>query len=79
MFVQLLNGCPDNLLKSFHLTRDPSKYFYIHQGNASKVDAVNDHADYKSVSSSLQTLSFSKTDVDTLWKVVAAIMHLVSV
>ncbi|GLV32974.1 Myosin 31DF [Carabus blaptoides fortunei] len=75
-FYQLLNGCPDSVLKSFHLTRDASKYFYIHQGGASRVDTINDNSDYKSVSSSLQTLSFSKSDVDTLWKVVAAVMHL---
>lgn len=73
-----MNGCPENLIKSLYLNRDPSKYFYIHQGDASRVDTINDNSDYKTVSASLQTLSFSKSDVDTIWKVVAAIMHLVS-
>lgn len=73
-----MNGANDAMLKSLHLTRDPYNYYYVHQGDASRVDTINDNADYKTVSASLQTLSFSKADIDTLWRVVAAVMHLVS-
>ncbi|KAF5295154.1 hypothetical protein FQR65_LT10542 [Abscondita terminalis] len=75
-FYQLLTGANEDLLKKLHLNRTVNNYYYIQQGQASKVDSVNDKTDFREVSSSLSTLEFSNADVDTLWRIVAAILHL---
>ncbi|XP_076272228.1 unconventional myosin ID isoform X2 [Rhynchophorus ferrugineus] len=75
-FYQLLSGAGDDLLKRLRITRDSNQYFYVKQGNAAKVDTINDRNDFRNVTTSLNTLQFSKEDQDTLWKVVAAILHL---
>ncbi|XP_018562187.1 myosin-IA isoform X2 [Anoplophora glabripennis] len=75
-FYQLLGGANEDLLKRLNLARNPDEYFYVKQGNAHKVDTINDRNDYRDVVSSLNTLQFSKEDQDLLWRVVAAILHL---
>lgn len=37
---------------------------------------MNDRQDFNEVSRSLETLQFSKDDIDTLWRVVGAVLHL---
>lgn len=73
---QLLIGCSDSQLKAFHLTRSPDHYFYTRQGHATKVDTINDRNDHRDVNASLNILQFDSSDQDTLWRVVAAILHL---
>lgn len=75
-FYQLLTGASEDLLKKLFLTRNTNNYYYVKQGQAAKVESVNDKTDFREVSSSLNTLEFSSGDVETLWRVVAAILHL---
>ncbi|CAG9773885.1 unnamed protein product [Ceutorhynchus assimilis] len=75
-FYQLLIGANDDLLKRLNISRSPDKYFYIKQGNAARVESINDKTLFRDMTMSLNTLQFSKEDQDTLWKVVAAILHL---
>lgn len=75
-YFQLLTGANEDLLRKLNLTRNIDNYFYVKQGQAAKVDSVNDRQDYMEVSRSLETLQFSKDDIDTLWRVVGAILHL---
>ncbi|XP_050497892.1 unconventional myosin ID isoform X1 [Diabrotica virgifera virgifera] len=75
-FYQLLSGANDDLLKRLNISRDTHQYYYIKQGNAAVVNTINDKSDYREVMSSLNTLQFSQQDQDTLWRVVAAILHL---
>ncbi|XP_022906681.1 unconventional myosin ID isoform X2 [Onthophagus taurus] len=75
-FYQLLFGAPEEQIKKLHLTRKAENYHYLRQGNCSIVNTVDDKRDYKDVMSSLSTLQFSKDDIDTLWRVVAAVLHL---
>lgn len=75
-FYQLLSGANEDLLKRLNLSRDTHQYFYVKQGNAAVVNTINDKNDYREVSTSLNTLQFSKQDQDTLWRVVAATLHL---
>lgn len=63
-------------MKRLNLNRSSDQYFYVKQGNAARVDTINDKNDYKEVTASLNTLQFNKSDQDTLWRVVAAILHL---
>lgn len=46
------------------------------QGNAAKVDTINDRSNFREVIASLNTLQFSKDEQETLWRVIAAILHL---
>ncbi|KAK2703841.1 hypothetical protein QYM36_017781 [Artemia franciscana] len=75
-FYQLLLGCPDPELSKFQLTRDPNHYHYVRQGGVSKVDSISDRADYKSVQSAFKTMGFPQDAIDTIWRVVAAVLHL---
>ncbi|KAK4874738.1 hypothetical protein RN001_014098 [Aquatica leii] len=75
-FYQLLTGANEDLLKKLYLNRNVNNYYYIQQGQASKVDSVNDKTDFREMSLSLNTLEFSSADVDSLWRVVAAVLHL---
>lgn len=75
-FYQLLTGATEDILKKLFLNRNVNSYYYIQQGQASKVDSVNDKTDFREVSSSLSTLEFSSADIDTLWRIVGAILHL---
>ncbi|XP_022246802.1 unconventional myosin-Id-like [Limulus polyphemus] len=75
-FYQLLFGSPDSVLSQCKLKQDPKAYFYIKQGGSHKVDTINDKSDYKSVNSAMRTLGFLQEHCDTLWKVVAAILHM---
>ncbi|XP_047111722.1 unconventional myosin ID [Schistocerca piceifrons] len=75
-FYQLLGGASEPELKEFQLSRDPGNYFYTRQGNASKVEAISDRSDYKATVGAFKTLGFSSAETDTVWKIVAAILHL---
>ncbi|XP_019771399.1 unconventional myosin ID isoform X1 [Dendroctonus ponderosae] len=75
-FYQLLIGGSDDLLKRLNISRDSDQYFYVKQGNAARVDSINDKILFRDMITSLNTLQFSKEDQDTLWRVVAAILHL---
>jgi myosin I len=74
---QLLFGAADADLSKYHLSRDVEKYFYVDQGKAAKVRSISDRNDYKATQSAFRTLAFSDQEIDTVWKTVAAILHLV--
>ncbi|CAH0564005.1 unnamed protein product [Brassicogethes aeneus] len=74
-FYQLLLGGADDLLRKLNLNRNPDSYFYINQGKSAKVDTINDKNDYKTVLNSLNALNFDSGEVESIWRVVAAIMH----
>lgn len=58
------------------MSRTADSYYYIKQGNASKVETINDRASFREVTGSLNTLQFNKDEQDTLWRIIAAIIHL---
>lgn len=53
--------------------KDPSKYFYTNQGS---VEVLNEKNDHKSTNSAFRTLGFEKEEIDTVWRIVASILHL---
>ncbi|KAL3198039.1 hypothetical protein MRX96_044536, partial [Rhipicephalus microplus] len=75
-FYELLYGAPDSQLSSYGLKHEPQLYFYTRQGGSPKVETINDRADFKQVCSALKLLGFAQAECDSLWKVVAAIVHL---
>ncbi|KAL0268992.1 UNVERIFIED_CONTAM: hypothetical protein PYX00_010747 [Menopon gallinae] len=75
-FYQLLSGCSDSELKASNLSRDPEAFYYTRQGGANKVEAISDRGDHKVVIAAMKALDFSQSEIETVWKIVAAILHL---
>ena len=49
----------------------------MRQGGVAKVDSISDRTDYKNVSLAFRALNFNPASVETIWKTVAAVLHLV--
>ncbi|KAB7502891.1 Myosin-IA [Armadillidium nasatum] len=75
-FYQLLSGAQDNDLSKYKLKRDVNAYHFIRQGKASKVDSISDKTDYKAVQQAFKILGFSPENIDAIWRIVSAILHL---
>ena len=43
-----------------------------------QVASINDKSDYRTVNEAMRAIGFKREHVDTLWRIVAAILHLVS-
>merc|ERR1712218_548496 len=52
------------------------KYFYLNQGGQIKIDGKNDQDDFETMQSALQVLSFSTEECETIYKILASILHL---
>ncbi|XP_059470337.1 unconventional myosin ID [Neocloeon triangulifer] len=75
-FYQLLFGASDSELSKLRLKKDAEKYFYVNQGKAATVRSISDRTDYKATQSAFRILTFSDQEIDTIWRIVAAILHL---
>jgi len=75
----LLFGAPDNEAAKLQLKRDPNFYHFLRQGGVAKVDSISDRTDYKNVAAAFRALNFDTANVETIWKIVAAVLHLVLV
>ena len=91
-------GAPEQLLVgTLKLSRDPTLYHYIRQGQAHKVcnedverlveresvlltqvDSISDRKDFDNVRNAMKVLNYTAQEIDTIWKLVASIIHLVS-
>ena len=75
IFYQLLHGLPSEQKEKYGLM-SADKYFYLNQGGIINVDGKNDKEDFESLQSALQVLSFSTEECETIYKILAAILHL---
>ncbi|KAM4705559.1 unconventional myosin-Ig-like [Rhinophrynus dorsalis] len=75
-FYQLLLGAPDDWLSCFHLHRDPALYTFTKEGASNNNFAINDKSSYKSVVDSMKVIGFSPEEIDSVYRVLAAILHL---
>uniref|UniRef100_A0A671XFR3 Unconventional myosin-Id n=1 Tax=Sparus aurata TaxID=8175 RepID=A0A671XFR3_SPAAU len=74
-FYQLLRGAPDSLLRSLHIQKDPTAYNYIKVGGQIK-SSINDGADFKAVADAMKVIGFTGDEVQTVYKILATILHL---
>ncbi|KFW76091.1 Unconventional myosin-Id, partial [Manacus vitellinus] len=74
-FYQLLQGGSDQLLRSLHLQKDPSAYSYVCPGAQIKC-SINDGAEFKAVADAMKVIGFKQEEIQTVYKIVAAILHL---
>lgn len=74
-FYQLLKGGSEAQLKKLHLTRRLEDYKYLCQNN-NKCQMPQKASDFQKVMSGFKVLGFSTEAVDSIWQLVAAILHL---
>ena len=75
VFYEMLAGMPQEQKERYGLM-SPEKYFYLNQGGTLEVDGKNDSGDFESLDSSMQVLGFSGEERETIFKMLAAILHL---
>lgn len=74
--MQLLSGCTESELSKLRLVRDPAAYYFTDNGNNNKAP-TSDKSDYKTVNSAMSMLGFSPNETQTVWSIIAGILHLV--
>lgn len=74
-FYQLLRGAPDSLLRSLHIKKDPTAFSYIKVGGQIK-SSINDGAEFKAVADAMKVIGFTADEVQTVYKILATILHL---
>mmetsp|Transcript_38150 Transcript_38150/g.75050 ORF Transcript_38150/g.75050 Transcript_38150/m.75050 type:complete len:977 (+) Transcript_38150:37-2967(+) len=74
VFYQLLSE--KSLLSGVQLQADPSQYRCLACSGRFKVNGLNDSAEFMEVRSAMQSLGFSQADEQSIWKVIAAILHI---
>ena len=75
-FYQLLYG--ENQLDQYGLHLKAEEYSYINQGKCCKVPRIDDKNDYQQVKQAFKIVGFTGDEASAIWKIVAAIVHLVS-
>lgn len=51
-----------------------SNVYFAHQ-----VATIDDKSDFRTVNNAMKAVGFSSDDINTIWKMVAAVLHLVSI
>jgi myosin I len=55
------------------LSREPANYHYTNQGST---ETLSERNDYKTTSQAFKAFGFSQEEINTIWRTVAAILHL---
>ncbi|RZF46223.1 hypothetical protein LSTR_LSTR010885 [Laodelphax striatellus] len=75
VFYELLAGLSEeNALKYGLLSAD--KYFYLNQGGNCEIDGKYDGEDFQSLLSAMQVLGFTSEEQDTIFRILASVLHL---
>ncbi|XP_029409442.1 unconventional myosin-Id [Nannospalax galili] len=74
-FYQLLQGGSEQTLRSLHLQKSLSSYNYICVGAQLK-SSINDAAEFKVVADAMKIIGFKLDEIQTVYKILAAILHL---
>ncbi|XP_068118869.1 unconventional myosin-Id isoform X2 [Hyperolius riggenbachi] len=74
-FYQLILGAPEQTLRTLHLQKDLSSYTYT-RSLAQVKSSSNDTAEFKEVSEAMKVIGFRPEEIQTVHKILAAILHL---
>ncbi|XP_065831638.1 unconventional myosin-Ic-like [Oscarella lobularis] len=76
VFYQLLECGDSQFLGELALSSEPYDYFYLRQGECTRVSSINDQTEFKVVKKALSVLGFRKDAIKALFSVVAFVLHL---
>uniref|UniRef100_A0A4W4HLI2 Myosin IG n=1 Tax=Electrophorus electricus TaxID=8005 RepID=A0A4W4HLI2_ELEEL len=71
--------CSEDLLKSLHLNKDPTDYTYTSQGAVAMTVGtphLYDRSHHRAVMSALKVIGFSQEEINSIYKILATILHL---
>ncbi|CAI5789277.1 unconventional myosin-Ig isoform X1 [Podarcis lilfordi] len=74
-FYQLLLGASDALLESLHLSRDPAAYRFTREG-ANNHSSGSEKSSHRAVADAMTVIGFTSEEIDSVYKILAAILHL---
>ncbi|XP_053569259.1 unconventional myosin-Id-like [Bombina bombina] len=74
-FYQMILGSTDQVLRSLHLQKDISVYTYTRTGAQLK-SSINDSAEFREVSEAMKVIGFKPEEIQTVYKILASILHL---
>ncbi|KAM3858015.1 LOW QUALITY PROTEIN: unconventional myosin-Ig [Diretmus argenteus] len=74
-FYQILCGSSNEMRASLHLQKDPAVYVYTREGSGSAT-SNNDRASHRAVMSALEAIGLSKEEIDSIYRILAAILLL---
>ncbi|XP_071526723.1 unconventional myosin-XV isoform X1 [Panulirus ornatus] len=75
VFYELLAGLPEERKGKYGLT-SADKYFYLNQGGSCQLEGKYDGEDFQALLSAMQVLGFSSDEQDTIFRILAAVLHL---
>ncbi|CAF0866281.1 unnamed protein product [Adineta steineri] len=75
VFYELLEGFDTEEKRKYGLTI-PEKYFYLNQGASMAIASKSDAHDFQSLLTAMKILNFTKNEQETIFKILAAILHL---
>ncbi|BES99216.1 MyTH4 domain [Nesidiocoris tenuis] len=75
VFYELLAGLSDETKLKYGLL-SADKYFYLNQGESCEIDGKYDNEDFQSLMSAMQVLGFSSDEQDTIFRILASVLHL---
>jgi len=76
IFYQMVTGLEPKLRRFLELEYNPSSYFYLSQSNSLTIDGVNDVEEFNGVLSAMYELGFSQDEMNEIWKLLSALLHL---
>ncbi|XP_054281634.1 unconventional myosin-XV-like isoform X2 [Macrosteles quadrilineatus] len=75
VFYELLAGLSDETKLKYGLLA-ADKYFYLNQGGSCEIDGKYDAEDFQSLLSAMQVLGFTSDEQDTIFRILASVLHL---
>ncbi|XP_021936980.1 unconventional myosin-XV-like isoform X3 [Zootermopsis nevadensis] len=75
VFYEMLQGLTSEAKEKYGLL-SPDKYFYLNQGGNCEIDGKFDGEDFQSLLSAMQVLGFTSDEQDTIFRILASVLHL---
>ena len=75
IFYELLTGLTDQEKEKYGL-KTCDKYFYLNQSTSTEIEGKNDEEDFRFLCAAIQVLGFTNEEQDTIFRILASVLHL---
>lgn len=75
VYYELLSGLSDQEKEKYGL-QTADKYFYLNQGGSTEIDGKDDEQDFRFLLAAMQVLGFTNEEQDTIFRILASVLHL---